>query len=495
MNGLVKGVFPALVGVFLTGVFPRPAAGDVRLAVPAFENLTGEPRLDWIGEGFGRTLVEKLNLVAELSAAPLKARGLGTTGREIDLRSLLDSGALSADSLVFGAVVKGADVDHLDDPLAITVRIVDAASTKQLHALEIAGTMRQLFAIEADLAAKVARLLGATLSPAEEEALRTQETRSLEAYKETVLGTIFMEDGKYEPAIAMFEEAMRHHPGIFFPKAHNLLAQAYLLSGKKREMLERFKKDAAVLSEVYYHLGEALEYTGDTAQAALNFGLFLRYTDRRTLLWRRKVPGENIFQVDESRVWLRDPATLRLRKLTLETGEDIALAPGEKSPGAAQEQPPRMTGKLIPEEERRQITTSILVAEDRVYYGLKNGYLLGRSVKDGARVWAYRTLGRPARLLAAAAGTLLAADDLGTVYRLSLHEGAGPTDVGAYLKLAGLAVRQGHSVDAAEIYRHIVDEVKFNVPEAWHGLWELAQAEGNQDSVERYWKNYREAQY
>ena len=47
-------------------VCPGPTLAYTRLAVPAFENLTGEERLDWIGEGFARTLVEKLNrLVGE----------------------------------------------------------------------------------------------------------------------------------------------------------------------------------------------------------------------------------------------------------------------------------------------------------------------------------------------------------------------------------------------------------------------------------------------
>lgn len=45
-------------------------AGIVSVAVPPFENLTGEPRIDWIGVGFSWTLTEKLNKVAELSAAP-----------------------------------------------------------------------------------------------------------------------------------------------------------------------------------------------------------------------------------------------------------------------------------------------------------------------------------------------------------------------------------------------------------------------------------------
>jgi hypothetical protein len=81
------------------------------------------------------------------------------------------------------------------------------------------------------------------------------------------------------------------------------------------------------------------------------------------------------------------------------------------------------------------------------------------------------------------------------LYRLGLHEGGEPSDVTAYLRLAGLARRREQAADAEGIYRHIVEEVKPNVPKAWHGLWELARAAGNERAAKAAWERYEESQF
>ncbi len=484
-----------IVSSLLLSVPCAAAAQGIRsLAVPPFENLTGDARLDWIGHGFSRTLVDKLNAIAEFTAVPVKARGFYTTDGNVDLASVTTAaGGLAADLLLVGAVIKGADIDRLDDPLEITVRLVDIASTRQIGTVDLKGTVRQLFSMETDLAAWVAGLFDIRLSPGEAEALRDQPTRSLQAYKETVLGTIFLEDGKYDAAVQMFEEAMRHHPGIFYARAHNLMAQAYILSGKKEEMLKKFKKDSAEISQVYYDLAMAQEFTGDVEKARENYGLFIKYTDRKTLLWRKREPGGEIVETRGERLVLKDGKG-RLSVLSAATGHPATPA-GERDAVAPAAEAPAKTADLVPQEERQHLTTRVAVSGDRCYYGLDNGHLVGRSLSDGRRTWAYRTRGKPAGRLVIDGGRLFAADDRGEIYALGLNEGGAPTDVSAYLKMAALAVMLNRSADAAELYRYIVDEVKFNVPEAWHALWELAKAGDDPSAADRYWRNYQEAQF
>jgi tetratricopeptide (TPR) repeat protein len=349
--------------------------------------------------------------------------------------------------VLFGAVVRGADIDRLDDPLEITLRVVDLRTTEQRGALELVGKMRELFALEADLAARAAGLFGIRLSPAEEEALRTQETRSLQAYKESVLGRIYLDDGKFDAAITMFEQALIHHPGIFYPRAHTLLAEAYARSGRKEEMLRRMKKDAASLAGVSYQLGAAQEFNGQPEEAAKSYALFLKYTDRRTLHWKRAIPTElQVRGVDASRVWLAarsgvgDPLVLPL------DGADAPRAATGAAPPVTPVAP--AIAAAVPEAERRRLSTAVIEAGGRIYYGLANGFLIGREAKGGARVWAYRTAGTPTGTPAYADGTLVAQDDRGFVYRLGLHEGGEPSDVAAYLRLADLARRREQTADA-----------------------------------------------
>lgn len=487
-----------LLGALLTA---RPAAGGiVSLAVPPFENLTGEPRLDWIGEGFGRTLVEKLNRVAEISAATVKARGVVAGDRKIDARQLQGDGALAAaDLVVLGSIVKGADVDRLDEPLEVVVRLVDPRTTRQMESREIVGTMRQIFSLEADLAEHVTRLLGFSLTAAEAAELRTPPTRSLVAYKETILGEIYLEDGRYEQALAMFDEALRHHPGIFYPRGHRLLAQAYLLSGRRQEMLERFRKDAAALSGVYYDLAVAQEHAGDPATAAENFGLFLKYTDRKTLLWRRLEPGATIVGVEKEMILVRDREG-RITARSRDRGEPVPLPAGVAASGAGGERKPESgipaaVAALIPKSESAMLRTGVLIVEDSFFYGLANGYVIGRTSADGRRIFVYRTVGKPTGSIVTGNGVLYVADDFGRLYALGILQDSVPSDLAAYLRLAALAERQGKTADAGEIYRFIVDEIKYNVPEAWHGLWTLAQAGGDEAGAAGYWRAYADSQY
>lgn len=491
----LRRLLACALAAFLSAAASGPARGEVRLAVPAFENLTGDARLDWIGGGFSRTLAEKLNRIASVSAVGVKARGLYAPSRVVDFSRLgAELGFAGADAVLFGAIVKGADIDRLDEPLEITLRVVDLRTTQQTGTLELVGRMRELFALEADLAARAAGLFGIRLSPAEEEALRTQETRSLQAYKESVLGRIYLDDDKFDAAITMFEQALIHHPGIFYPRAHTLLAEAYARSGRKEEMLRRMKKDAASLAGVYYQLGAAQEFNGQPEEAAKHYALFLKYTDRRTLLWKRAVPpGLLVRGVEGSRVWLAarsgpgEPLVL-----PLDGGDGLRAATGALPPEAAGA--PELAA-AVPANERRQLCTPFLEAGGRIYYGLANGFLIGRDAKGGARVWAYRTAGAPTGTLAYADGTLVAQDDRGVLYRLGLHEGGEPSDVTAYLRLADLARRKEQAADAEGIYRHIVEEVKPNVPEAWHGLWELARAAGNERAAQEAWQRYEESQF
>jgi len=489
MRQVLQGV---LVAVFLLHGAPCSAAAFPRnLAVPAFENLTGDSRLDWIGEGIARTLVEKLNAISTLRAANIKARSFYGPDHSVDMAHVVSiTGDLVAEAVVFGAVVKASDIDRLDDTLEIAVRVVDLRTSTQLASLELLGTMRKLFSIEADLAGRVTALAGITLSPVEEASLRTPKTRSLLAYKETVLGSIYLEEGRYDAAAAMFEQAMENHPDIFFPKAHSLLARVYIESGRKEEMLKAFRKDAAELSTVYYDLAVANDFSGDPEEAKKNFGLFLKYTDHRTRRWRRKEADAGLLAATTEGVLLRAPDG-RARLFSWESGAEITAAV-RVGPTSPQDGIPE---KLIPENERENITTGPVLSGDRLYYGLRNGYLVGRSLKEGRRTWAYKLRGVPEGGIAAGPGVLAAADSLGYIYCLGIYEGQERTDLSAYLKLAELAMRSRDSESAEEIYHHIVEEVKFNVPSAWHALWQIAKVREDIETAAYHWERYLESQY
>jgi tetratricopeptide (TPR) repeat protein len=306
-----------------------------------------------------------------------------------------------------------------------------------------------------------------------------------------ILGTMLFDDAKYDAAIDLFDQAITHHPGLFFPKAHNLLARAYALSGRKAAMLARMKKDVAALSAGYYNLATALECDGNTAEAVKNYELFLKYTDNRSLRWLRREPGVEPIGDAGTGPLLRAGEALRV--WSWDGGADVAA--GGATPGAAAPEPAADLAARVPEEDRANLVTTVVATGDRIYYGLRNGYLVGRAKATGERTWAYRLRGVPKRSLVVGPGVLAAADDKGTVFCLGLREGSDPSDVSAYLRLAQIAARAGKTEEAEGLYRYLVEEVKFNVPVAWHALWQMAEARGDADEAARRRRNYEESQF
>lgn len=469
-----------------------PAAGALAgelIGVPPFVNATGDRALDWVGEGMASTLTAKLNQVVSLTAVDVSAERGARLASTVTLKPE-DLADVPAGVVIIGTVVRAGDAEALDADLEVVVRIVDTATSRQRGSLEIRGKMAQLFPLEADLAAQVVKLFGIQLTPAEEESLLDAETRSLIAYKETVLGALYLREGRFENAIALLEQALGHHPGIFYPRAHALLGRAYAAAGRQGLLLERFKKDVAQLAPAFFDLGRAQEENGKFEEALGSYRLYLKYTGQRVLHWRRRGPEMDLLALLGDTVILRRPGG-ELEALDLATG-----AP-RTAPAAATTA--REATTLLDASALAGVTHSEhavvgpLTADGRRYLALDNGYLIGIA-PDGTRAWSYKTPGVPRSLLLAE-GRLLVSDRAGWVSCIGIHGGGETTEVTAYLRLAAVAERLGRHEDAESIYRHVVEEVQFNVPEAWRALEQIAGAAGRGGDADSYRANIEKASF
>jgi eukaryotic-like serine/threonine-protein kinase len=222
--GAALAVIAALAAVSLRP--PPPAdAGDGRrsVAVFYFDNLTGDPRLDWLRTGLTDMLV------TNLSQAP-GLRVLGTT-RLYQL--LADAGhrderAITApvvESVSRRAQAKTALVGSFvraGSQIRIQASLQDPRTGELLASERVEGDAEEgLFALVDDLTHRVRRRLEAPGAPRGERRVAWKErkleevtTTSVEAWKAYVEGSRFHERLQEKEAQAYFEKAVEKDPGF-----------------------------------------------------------------------------------------------------------------------------------------------------------------------------------------------------------------------------------------------------------------------------------------
>ena len=214
----------AVAFVILLRVLPKKAAPPARpskssIAVLPFENL-GDPKEDEaFSSGITEDISTQLSKVSELevrshtSAMKYKKSEKGTKeiGRELNVAYLLD-GSIRRD----------------EDTVRITVRLIDAATDKNIWAENYDKEMRDIFTIQSDIALKIASELRAKLTPAEKERIEKTPTASPEAYGYYLKGREYYYRYRKEDndqAIELFKKALEVDPN--YALAYAGLADAY----------------------------------------------------------------------------------------------------------------------------------------------------------------------------------------------------------------------------------------------------------------------------
>lgn len=193
------------------------AAALDSLAVLPFENATGDPTLDYLGDGLTEGLIASLTRITRLK---VKARAIvfrmrGRTadpqsaGRELGVATVV-TGRLRASTL--------------------QVELIDVASGFQRWSGTFDLNPAQSLALQESMARDVVRELHTTLTTEEQGRVTRQQTRSSPAYQSYLKGRYFLNKRlteTLEPAIRWFREATDHDPG--FALAYVGMADTYAL--------------------------------------------------------------------------------------------------------------------------------------------------------------------------------------------------------------------------------------------------------------------------
>jgi TolB-like protein/Flp pilus assembly protein TadD len=201
-------------------VRPGTVAGDRKsIAVLPFENLSPDPENAFFADGITEDILTQVAKIRDLKViartSVMRYKGTRKPIREI------------ASELGVVTVLEGS-VRRAGNRVRIVSQLIDAATEEHLWAETYDRDLQDVFAIQSDVAQRIAVALQTKLSATEKERIEERPTRSLEAYDLYLKGReLYFRLGKAdnEQAIELFQKALQLDPT--FALAHAGLADAF----------------------------------------------------------------------------------------------------------------------------------------------------------------------------------------------------------------------------------------------------------------------------
>jgi serine/threonine-protein kinase len=201
-----------------TGVRPARVATP-SVAVLPFINLSADPENEFFADGITEDVITHLARVRSLKVIS-RTSAMAFKKRDKSLREI--GGVLGAGTIVEGSVRRAGN------RVRIVAQLVDVATDEHLWAETYDRDLTDIFAIQTDVALKIAAALQAELSSNERVRIERPPTADLEAYQLYLQGrhcfTMFTPDG-FRQSIGYFGQAIAKDPN--FALAYAELAHAY----------------------------------------------------------------------------------------------------------------------------------------------------------------------------------------------------------------------------------------------------------------------------
>ena len=293
-----------------------------RIAVLPFANMSSDPEEGYFVDGMTEELITSLSGVRQLTViARTSVMGYkGTTkkvreiGRELEVGSVLEGSVRKAGSKV-----------------RITAQLIDAATEGHLWAQNYDRQLEDVFAIQSEIAEKVAGELRIRLVDSEKRTLEKKPTENTEAYTCFLRGReLFREEteASLKQALGLFEKAIELDPR--FARAHVGVAECHQWLGNYgyepydvslsivKTSLERaidldpnLPEAHAMLSEMFFSRDDLPNMEAEARRALeLNPSLPEPYSMLSELAALKGDPGESVRQIEAA--YRLDPIRPRL---------------------------------------------------------------------------------------------------------------------------------------------------------------------------------------
>lgn len=309
-----------ILGVLASAGTPALAAETkvVTIAVLPFENVTKNAEISWLGHGFAETLATKLSNISTIQL--VERTQLSQALKELKLQdtAVVDPKTAGKLGKIVGAryVIVGS-YQKAGDALKADARRVEVETAVASGGVDVMGEYAKVFALQSELALKLATALGAEPTEPESRVIAKPPTKSLTAYEwvskgneqfykadfDNALvsytraieldsnydiayynrGNVHAEKGRLDKAIADFSKAIAINPkGVVI---YNNRGVVYDRSGQPDLALADFRKALSLnpnYGEAYSNRGIALRRKGDYAGAIASYNSALTINPRDT---------------------------------------------------------------------------------------------------------------------------------------------------------------------------------------------------------------------
>jgi TolB-like protein/Flp pilus assembly protein TadD len=265
-------VISACVGFF---VLPRAVAHriDKSIAVLPFENLSDEKENAYFADGIQDDILTNLSKIGDLKVisrtSVMSYRGHAPNVRDIGK-------ALGVSTILEGSVRRAGN------RVRVNVQLIDANTDQHLWANDYDRDLTDVFAIQTDLAEKIAGELQAKLSPTEKAQIKNKPTQSGEAYLAFIQArNLFApeEFDKLKQAEQLYDRALQLDENFALAAACYGQMEAWIYRNfdkqperaqKGRALVQRALQLQPELPEAHWALGYWYYYGDLNYDAALN---------------------------------------------------------------------------------------------------------------------------------------------------------------------------------------------------------------------------------
>jgi len=249
-------------------VLPRASARkmDKSIAVLPFENLSDDKENAYFADGIQDDVLTNLSKIGDLKVisrtSVMSYRGHAPNVRDIGK-------ALGVSAILEGSVRRSGN------RVRVNVQLIDATNDEHIWANDYDRELTDVFAIQTDLAQKIAAELQAKLSPTEKAMMTRKPTENGEAYLAFVQAhnfqTAFEDIDKLKQGEQLYERAVELDPKFALAFARYSQLESWILHTFERIPARREK--ARTLAE------RALQLEADLPEAHLALGFSYYYGD------------------------------------------------------------------------------------------------------------------------------------------------------------------------------------------------------------------------
>src|SRR5437667_2607786 len=265
-------VVSAAAGFFL---LPRVSARkiDKSIAVLPFENLSAEKQNAYFADGIQDDVLTNLSKIGDLKVisrtSVMPYRGKASNVREI------------GKTLGVSTILEGS-VRRVGNRVRVNVQLINTANDEHMWAEDYDRDLTDVFAIQTDLAQKIASELRAKLSPSEKSQIESKPTENGEAYLAFVqahnLSCAFEDFDKLKQGEQLYARAIELDPKFALAMARYSLLESWIVHDhertverreKARTLADRASQLQPDLPEAHLALGFSYYYGDNDYDAAL----------------------------------------------------------------------------------------------------------------------------------------------------------------------------------------------------------------------------------